>query len=417
MSDNFISLYNRLLNRAPNVGVVLAQQFVNDAWRTLQARNEWSFRRRSITIAPPALYSTGAVWTNVFNGNPTLISGVGTNWDPTMVGRQIRIGGLPYPYYTILAVLDPQNLLIDQAWAGADVANSAYQILGVYYPMPADFGYIYAIVDIRNARRLWPYATQEELALWDPQRATVGQAYAFVFRDYSGAFGGSIGPVIPISSPTAPGPVSTTSTGFSYPANATYIIQVTATGPSGFSSFQWLRAGQIAFQPPQLTSDQAITLSDGVEIYWPDGPVYNAGDLFAINCLSQVTAGVPRYELWPPPVQTNQLYPTIYIAKESDLTVSAPSLPPFIANRGEVLLEMALEKCAEFPGTSDIPNPYHDLKLAQIHAAKVSDLLVDLVRNDEEVGIHSVQYQNYPYYNGPWFDGSWQQRHAPFLNA
>ncbi len=155
---------------------------------------------------------------------------------------------------------------------------------------------------------------------------------------------------------------------------------------------------------------------DGVQIYWPTGQSYVASDLFVINCTSQVTTGVPRYELWPAPTYTGYLYPYQYVAKEYDLTPAAPQLPPFIAHRGEVILEMALAACARYPGAdTDHPNPYFNLSLALQHETRVQNMFVDLERNDEEVGVSLIDYQNFPLYPAPWLDGSWQSTHAPFL--
>ena len=415
--DDFISLSNRLLNRAPAIGIVLAQQFVNDSWQTLQARREWSFRRRFSTFAPPTLNVQGTASTNVAGGAPTLITGQNTAWDQSFVGRQIRLGGLLYPYYTIVGVLTPTSLLIDQPWSGPDVSAQALQILQVYYPVPTDFGYFYSVVSIKDSYQLWTNVTEGDLAYMDPQRTNFGQTYAVSFRDYSPQYGGVIGPVIPCTNPLNPAPVSTTSNGYTYVANATYIIQVVVGGATGTATWQWLRAGMTSFQPPQPTSDQAIYMADGVQIYWPDDVAYVAGDIFVINCVSRVSEATPRYELWPAPTFAGYLYPYIYIAKEYSLSVNKPQLPPFIANRGEVLLEMALEKCAEYPGSDgDHPNPYHDLRQAEYHARKVERMLVDLERNDEEVGVSLVDYQNFPMYSSPWLTGRWQQSHAPFLS-
>jgi hypothetical protein len=77
---------------------------------------------------------------------------------------------------------------------------------------------------------------------------------------------------------------------------------------------------------------------------------------------------------------------------------------------------MALEKCAEYPGSdAEHPNIYHDLRQAKYHHDKVTDMLIDLERNDEEVGVSLIDYQTYPYAPAPWLDGQWQQTHAPFL--
>jgi len=416
--DNFITLSNRLLSRAPAIGIALSEQLIQDSWHQLQARREWSFRRRSGTFAPPNLYQTGTASTNVSNGQPTLITGSGTTWTPDMIGRQIRIGGLLFPFYTIVGWLSATELLIDQPWAGADVTAQTYQILQIYYPVPEDFGYWLYVMSIKDAYRLWTTTTENDLAIMDPQRTNQGQTYSVVFRDYTSQFGGIIGPVIPVGANGA-SPISTTSTGFTYVANATYIIQVVLGGDSGTATFQWMRAGQTSFQPVQTTSTDPEDLMDGVQVYWPEGQTYVANDLFVINCQSIVTQSGPRYELWPGPTFSGYLYPYQYIAKEYDLTREQPQLPPFIANRGEVLLEMALAKAATYPGAGgdSAPNPYYNLQLAAWHEGRVMDMLVDLERTDEEVGLTLIDYQSYPLFPAPWDTGEWQSRHAPFLNG
>lgn len=414
--DDFVSLSNRLLNRAPGVGLALSQQLINDSWRTLQSRREWSFRRRHGTFAPPNIYTTGQATTNVATGSPTLITGIGTTWTQAMIGRQIRIGGLLYPYYTIVGWLDATHILIDQPWAGADVIAQPYQILQIYYPVPADFGYWVVVVSVKDGYRLWTNVTETDLGLLDPQRTNQGQTYGVSFYDFTANYSGVVGPIIPIAA-TGAAPISTTSTGYSYVANATYIIQVVLGGISGVATFRWMRAGQTSFQPTVVTADTAQDLADGVQIYWPDSQTYVANDLFIINAQSLVAQGVPRYELWPGPTYQGYLYPFIYIAKEYDLTPAAPQLPPFVANRGEVLLEMALEKAATYPGTEDQPNPYFNLALSQMHGKRAMELIWDMERNDEEVGLTNISYQEYPFYPAPWMDGGYQQSHAPFLNG
>jgi hypothetical protein len=414
--DNFITLSNRLLTRCPAVGIELAKQMVNDAWHTMQSKREWSWRRRHNTFAPPTLYNTGAASSNVANGTPQVITGINTAWTPDMVGRQIRVGGLLYPFYTIVGWQSATALVIDLPWSGPDVTSQAYDILQAYYPVPDDFGYFYAVVSIKDSYRLWTDITEADLAILDPQRTNFGQTYAVAFKDFTPIYGGAIGAAMP-ATPGTNAPISTTSLGYSYPTNSTFIVQVISGGTTGTATFQWLMVGQTAFVSPQTTSDQPVDLAYGVQVYWPDSVNYTSGSIFIINCTAQISSGVPRYELWPNPTFNGYLYPYIYIAKEYDLTIQQPQLPPFIANRGEILLEMALEKCAEYPGAdADHVNIYHDLRQAKYHAAKVMDMMVDLERNDEEVGVSNIDYQIYPYYPAPWLTGDWQQQHAPFLN-
>jgi len=418
--DDYVSLYNRLLNRCPDVGAVLAGQFVNDAWHQLQGhRPEWSFRRRSSVFSPPTLYNQGLASTNSGVGAPTLITGLNTGWTPDMIGRQIRIGGLLYPFYTITGWLSATQLLIDKPWSGADVQAQSYTIQQNYFSVPDDFGFFYALVSIKDGYRLWTNLSQADIDLLDPQRTNFGQTYAAVFHDYAPIYGGTIGPAMALIPGTAASPVSTTTTGFTYPIDASYLIQISAGGVSGVATFQWLRMGQSTFSFPVVTDQFPIDLSDGVQVYFPDGGTnYQAGWLYIINCRSLVSVGTPRYELWPAPTFQAYLYPYVYIAKISDVTDAAPQLPPFIATRGEVLLEMALEKCSEFPGSDSMhPNIYHDLRQAQYHRGKWLDMLVDIEREDEEVGTSLVDYQKLPMYPGPWWTGQWQQSHAPFLNS
>jgi hypothetical protein len=416
VADNFNTLYNRLLARCPSVGAQLSMQLINDSWHEIQSKREWSFRRRSSSFSPPDIYNTGYASTNVASGNPTLITGFGTSWTINMIGRQIRLGGYLFPFYTIIGWLSPTSILIDQPWYGPDVTLQAYTIVQIYYPVPVDFGYFYTIVSVKDGFRLWTNITEADLAMLDPQRTNFGQTYGVAFRGYAGQYGGVIGPAIPVTSPSDPGPISTTTMGYSYPVNATYIVQVVSGGISGTATWRWMRSGQTAFQLAIPTSNYPVDLADGVQVYWPDGRTYVANDLFVINCQSLVTASTVLYELWPGPTYSAYLYPYIYIAKEYDLSVQQPTLPPFMENRGEVILELALMKCAEYPGPDvDHLNIYHDLKQAAWHRAKFTDMMIDLERNDEEVGVTNIDFQVYPMAPAPWATGQWQQSHAPFL--
>ncbi len=332
-----------------------------------------------------------------------------------MVGRQIRPTGLLKPYYTIQNFLGPTALLIDQPWSGPDVTNTPYQIVKAYYEVPPDFGYWYVIISLSGAYRLWTTASELDLAVFDPQRTNQTTPIAVVYRDFTTNFGGTIGPVIPVATAGA-SPTSTTTFGYSFIANASYVVQILSTGISGVATFQWMRAGQTAFTGPITSSDSPVDLQDGVQLVFPDSVTYNSGDLFVINCQSQITSGVPRYEIWPTPSYSVNILTYMYIQKEYDLTVAQPTLPPFVANRGEVLLEMALAAAARYPGPDlDHPNPYFSLQLANMHDERCERLLNDMERNDEEVGISNVTYQEMELIAAPWNTGSWMQRHSPYL--
>jgi hypothetical protein len=332
-----------------------------------------------------------------------------------MVGRQIRAGGLMKPFYTIVAVTSPTQIILDQPWAGPDVAGQSYQMFQAYYAVPQDFGYMYSMVSLKDGYRIWTNVTEDELNMLDPQRTNFGQTYVAAYLDYTVNYGGSIGPAIPVAA-TGASPTSTTTTGFSSPSNTTYIVQVTTTGVVGTATFQWMRAGQLAFTGPITTDTAPQDLADGVQVFWPSIATYNNGDLFVINATASNTTGVPRYEMWPPPTSSQYLYPYVYIKKVSEMTTQYPTLPAFVANRGDVLLEMALASCARYPGPdNETKNPYFSLPLADMHDKRAQQLIWDLEREDEEVGVSNITYQEYPMYPAPWMDGNWMQQHAPMF--
>jgi hypothetical protein len=417
MPDDFITLSSRLLSRVPAIGILLSQQFINDAWHQLQARRDWSWRRKDNQFSPPSIYNTGFASTNKASGQPNLITGNGTAWTPDMIGRQIRLNGMLFPYATIVGWVSSTGLLIDQPWTASEQTNVPYQIVKIYYSLPEDFGYFYNCWSPKDAYSLATNKyTQADLSVLDPQRTSVGQTFAVVFKDFTPQYGGEVGSVIPVGA-TGPAPVSTTSTGFTYVADATYIVQVASGGTTGIATFRWMRTGQAGFTGPIVTSSDALDLMDGVQIYWPV-QTYVANDFFVINCESTVATSSQRVELWPGPTFPDYVYPYIYITQETDLTVNNPKLPPPIAARGEVLLEMALAKCASYPGPDAKPenrNPYFNMQLLTMHQGNVTDMLIDLERNDQEIGLSNITYQEYPMAIGPWMDGSFRQTHAPVL--
>jgi len=103
------------------------------------------------------------------------------------------------------------------------------------------------------------------------------------------------------------------------------------------------------------------------------------------------TVAVPRYELWPHPT-AQRVYPYLYETRPTDLEDSGATLPRFL--HGDVLLEMALEQAALWPGPSEEKkNPYFSTTLATMHRNRAEQLIMEMERQDEEVFSQNVQYQ------------------------
>ena len=407
--DTFTTIWNRLLLRAPALGPALAQDIVRDSFNQLSERRTWSWRRGNNSFYPHIYDNTGTI--SCTYGSP-YITGSGTAWDQTMVGSQIRGGAYPssFPTYTILAVLSTTSILIDNNWGAGDQTAIAYQIFQCYFPVPSDFQSFESLVNPTNSFQIWTNITQFDLDRMDPQRVTSGVVYGASFFDYTANYQGDIQSVLQVRG-TGPSPVSTTSQGYSYPTASTYTVEITTGGAVGAAIFKWKQDSGSYTTGVAVLDSNPMDLSNGVQVYFPAG-TYVSGDVFIINCTTEPVPSVPRYELWPRPINTFYVLPYLYVKLLPALTDDQPQLPPFVAQRGDVLLEMALAKAAEFPGTATMPNPYFSPAMRDRHMVKADQLIFELEKYDDNTGSQDISYQNYPLGPAPWLDGKWNQDHA-----
>jgi hypothetical protein len=410
--DTFTTLWNRLLLRVPAAGPDLSQDLIRDAFNQLAERRMWTWLMKTNSFYSPMYVAGGTV--SATPGS-MVITGSGTAFISDMLNKQIRIGALggsSYPTYTINQVTSPLSVVIDRPWVGPPVTAQAYMVFQCYFPLPLDFQYFYSVINPTGNYRLNHDATQAELDSYDPQRSQSGISYAMAYYDTTQNSQGSVAGALPVRG-SGSVPVSTTSTGYTYPINSIYSIEITTGGASGVAQFRWAQDSGTTSGANVLTSVNSIDLSNGVQVYFPAIGTYNLGDVFVIACSADTTTGVPRYEMWPRPIGSPYVYPYQYAAKIPALSDLAPQLPNFVARRGDVLLEMALTNCALWPGTADTPNPYRDVAAANIHRANSEKLIYELEKKDDDTAIKDLSYQNLPFM-GPWRDGSWLQRHAMY---
>ncbi len=408
--DTFTTLWNRLLLRSPAAGPALSQELIRDSFNQLAERRQWSWLMKPGAFFPADLYNTGSV---AVSPGLFTVTGTGTAWTAAMVGIQIRVGGIgsSYPTYTITQVVSPTLLVMDQMWVGPVLTLQQYQIFQCYFTVPSDFNYFYSLISPTNNYRLWTNCTEADFDRCDAQRANSGPSFGAAFYDYTATYTGVIAPVLQANG-TGASPVSTTSTGYSFPASGTFSVVITTGGASGTAVFKW-KFNDGAFTTGVVSDSNPIDLAYGVQVYFPTG-TYVVGDVFVINVAADTVSGVPRYELWPRPIATPYVYPYLYVRRHDDLSDANPALPDFIARRGDVILEMALGACARFPGASnDKPNPYYDLSLADRHSARAEKMISELETQDDNVGMKDLSWAgSWPFGPSPWLDGSYLQSHA-----
>jgi hypothetical protein len=98
----------------------------------------------------PDSYGIGTV--SVTNGSTT-VSGTGTVFTGSMVGRQIKVA-LTTPVATIVSVESTTSLTVDISWAGPSQTNVSYIILQAYVTPEDDFLSFISVVSVQNMWKL-----------------------------------------------------------------------------------------------------------------------------------------------------------------------------------------------------------------------------------------------------------------------
>ena len=178
--DSFTVIWNRVLLRCPSASAFLAQDWVRNAFRQIAERRRWSWLVKYGQFLVPAVYNTGTV---SLTRSSATVTGSGTTFTSAMVGRQFRIG-TGTPIYTISAYTSATSITLDSVWGGSTVSGSAYSIYQCYFTPATDFHSFISVFDPAMNWQLWLNVQQEELNLWDAQRANMGQSYVVSAYDY-----------------------------------------------------------------------------------------------------------------------------------------------------------------------------------------------------------------------------------------
>lgn len=110
-------------------------------------------------------------------GSP-IVQGVGTNWDPSLIGRQFRIG-YNTPPYTITAMdAEFQQLTLEMPWASPTLLSAGYLIAQYYYSPGPNIKYIHTARNLIMAWRLRLDLNQQSLDQIDPWRINTFSPWA-----------------------------------------------------------------------------------------------------------------------------------------------------------------------------------------------------------------------------------------------
>lgn len=406
-ADTFTEVWNRVLLRCPSLSPKLAQDFVVNAFRRLAEVRRWSWLVKYGQFITPAVYNTGTV--TVVNGS-TSVTGASTSWTAAMVGRQFRVG-LAAPIYTITDVPSTTSLELNAPFGGPSSSATGYSIYQCYFTPPSDFHQFICLWDPAFNWQLYLDVQQSEINIWDAQRANVSNPYVVSFYDYTSSQAGIVNTSLTVN---GSGNIPTAGGVYTGPSNAVFTVEVTTGGAAGTAVYKWKKnSGSYTTGVTTDADGYAQDLQDGVTVAFPTGVSYTSGNIFIIQATAISNSGLPRYELWPHQ-QAQKVYPFLYEARCQDLDDTNVTIPRYI--RGDVLLNMALEDVALWPGPSDDKkNPYFSPTTAAYHGAKAREQVILLEIQDDNVWQQDLSYQ-YPVmawaFATPLGDSRFLQSHA-----
>lgn len=201
---SFIDLASQLSAKIPGLSPVLADTYINYAWRDVRDLRLWSFLQDDCAIYCPAQVTTGAVSITQFSADVTLDATASAAFlaislpSPlTGTALQIRFGGSGGvaqvgQVYSITAVDSTVPaavvLTLDRLVMESTNATAGYQVYRCYIrPTVTDFLKWVSIDDMTNGYTLRRDYSSSYFDVRDPQRQAQGLAY------YIGGFKGNPG--------------------------------------------------------------------------------------------------------------------------------------------------------------------------------------------------------------------------------
>lgn len=210
-----LDLVSELTGTYSGLSPILAEKYIQRAWRAIRDKRLWAFLATDGAIICPAVVSTGTVSITQYSVTVTLdavasaalLAQTAVGAVPGITNLQIRFGATTPAMgqvYNILAAdaTVPAAILLtlDRVVQEATSASSTYQVYRCYVTPPAfDFIRWESVVDMANTIRPKLDYSSAYFDSLDPQRASQGLAY------YLGRYAGAYVPNV-VSGVVSPNP-------------------------------------------------------------------------------------------------------------------------------------------------------------------------------------------------------------------
>lgn len=179
--DTYDEIAGKVILRCPAAGILLARDWVNNAFRQVAEYRLWSWQTRREQFVANAVYNDGTV---AVTHNSTTVTGTGTVFTAAMQGRQFRLGSND-PVYTIATRNSNTEIVLDREWGGATASGQSYEIWNAYFTAPTDFHSFVSVWDPNFNWQLHLHVAQEEINSVDSQRSNAGTSYVIADLDYT----------------------------------------------------------------------------------------------------------------------------------------------------------------------------------------------------------------------------------------
>jgi len=171
--STFAQMAGEIQRWNPEVDNLLARRWLNNVYRRIVDSRNWygMLLRGQLTV--PAIYTTGTVAVTV--GYNT-VTGTGTAWDASFIGRQFRSGYTQSPIATITNVADATHLTLEAVWGGTSYTSTGYQIFQSIVNFGAKVKLLTQMINLRQNRPMEVNVPQAYLDARDPWRSRIGWA-------------------------------------------------------------------------------------------------------------------------------------------------------------------------------------------------------------------------------------------------
>lgn len=171
---NLGNMVGRVLAWQPDAPVTEIRKWINDTYRSIIDQRWWNGLKIRGQLTVPNIYSVGTIQLTL--GSQAVV-GVGTAWDGTFVGKQLR-AGFQTGFYNISVVTDATHLTLDLPWGAASVASTGYQVMQPWVSLGYNIKSIKEMVNQRQGWRMWTNVPQKMLNGTDTWRTTTGWSWA-----------------------------------------------------------------------------------------------------------------------------------------------------------------------------------------------------------------------------------------------